>query len=160
MNIKFRFATEEDADLYFKWTNDPIVRMNSYDSSEIIYKNHIEWFKTKIKDSSCYFYLFQDENNNMIGQIRINNIKPNIALIGISVDIDFRFKGIGHQILSIATEDYLQRFPIETIYAYIKKENQSSHNSFLKAGFNLKTMEIIHGIESYVMIKSQRNEDC
>jgi RimJ/RimL family protein N-acetyltransferase len=155
-NIHFRFAKEEDLDLYFNWTNEKAVRENSYRQEAISYAQHTKWFLDKIHDQAYFFYLFFDEKNSAVGQVRIQQTATQEALIGISIPPEVRSKGLGVSLLVAATEDFLKKFPADTIYAYIKKENQSSFHSFIKAGFVLDKTEPVEGIESYIMIKRSR----
>mgnify|MGYP001548003329 CR=1 FL=1 len=107
MKIKFRKAKLEDAQLYFNWANDKIVRQNSFNTSEIGYELHVKWFTAKLNSPDCFFYLFTDENDEPIGQVRIDKTNEEIV-IGISIDEKQRGKGFGVSMLNQATEDYLK----------------------------------------------------
>ena len=147
-NIKFRFAELSDADLYYKWANDTLVRQNSFNTSEISYEQHINWFTNKLKSKDCFFYLFLNNENTPLGQVRIDKSNDEIV-IGISIDENFRGKGLGVLMLNQACDDYLLKFPEAEIIAYIKEKNTASINQFGRAGF-IKTGDImISESESY-----------
>jgi spore coat polysaccharide biosynthesis protein SpsF len=129
-----RPAELSDVDLYYKWANDMLVRQNSFNSEEINYQQHVNWFKNKLNSSECYFFLFLNYQNIPIGQIRIDE-SNNEKIIGISIDENFRGRGYGVEMLNMACFHYLNKFPNEEIIAYIKESNIASINQFSRAGF-------------------------
>jgi len=139
MKLKFRKANSEDAQLYFNWANDKTVRENSFNLSEINYEQHVNWFTNKLSSSDCFFYLFLDEQNTPVGQVRID-ITGEEAVIGISIDEHYRGKDLGVEMLTQACNDYFKIFPNAVIIAYIKEENTASIKLFTKANF----IKIVH----------------
>lgn len=150
--IHFRFATEKDIETYYKWTNDPIVRTNSFNQKEVPYENHVAWFHSKLASQNCFLYLFLTEDNVPVGQVRIENGKTE-TIIGVSVDTEYRGKGLAGRMIAIASEDYLEKHPSGEIVAYIKIENTSSYHSFLKAGYGDEEIVLEQGIKSYKLHK-------
>lgn len=141
--LNFRKATIDDADLYYKWSNDPLVRENSFQQEVIPYQSHLKWFKQKIETEVCQFYLFLNLEDTPVGQVRIDKVN-NETIIGLSIDAHFRGKGLGAIMLDMACLDYLGKNPNETVVAYIKEENISSNKIFEKAGFNSLTKVLIN----------------
>lgn len=135
--IDFRTANISDAEIYYKWINDKIVRKQSFNSDLIKWDEHFAWFKDKLSDPQYYFYIFQNEEKQNIGQVRIQIIGNKNSIIGVSIDQDFRGYGYGSKILEIACNDHLSIIPDIIINAYIKQENKISKFIFEKAGFNL-----------------------
>ena len=133
--IYFRIANISDAEIYFKWVNDKIVRKQSFNSDLIKWDEHLAWFKNKISDPQFDFYIFYNDQKNNIGQVRIQNIDNKNSIIGVSIDENFRGYGYGAKILQIACNEYLSKIPEIIINAYIKKENNVSKLIFEKAGF-------------------------
>ncbi|MCD6067569.1 MAG: Acyl-CoA N-acyltransferase [Bacteroidetes bacterium] len=154
--LDMRFAEATDADLYFNWANDALVRQNSFQTAEIDYPTHINWFTGKLKSDDCFFYLFLNEENIPAGQVRIDRSNGEIV-IGISIDAAFRGKGLGVEMLNRATENYFQKFPDAAIIAYIKEENTASLHQFTKAGFSRTENVSISGHSSY-KFKKTNNE--
>lgn len=152
-NLHFRFATEEDTDLYYQWANDELVRENSFSSKEITYTEHVNWFHQKLVSKAYFFYLFLTEQNQPVGQVRI--VKGKETIIGISIDKNFRGKSLGTEMLLIACEHFLSNNENEKIVAYIKVNNSASYNVFKKAGFC--DIEIVdeQGYKSYKLFKKQ-----
>lgn len=154
MKIKFRKATISDADLYFSWLNDPEVRNNSYQADPVPYETHLAWFTKRLNADSTFFYLFINEKNIPVGQVRIERQQQE-TIIGISIDKNFRGMGLGSEMLNKATDDFLSKYPQDQIHAYIKLSNPSSYRIFKKAGFEELGKENISGVESYKLIKNK-----
>lgn len=153
--LKARRAGAEDVDVIFKWANDPSARANSYDHAPIDYESHSIWFRNRLNSDRCFFYLFSDENDALIGQVRIELIETNSAVISVSVDNREREKGYSSEMLKMATQEFLVAHNDIKILAYIFHTNDRSFRSFLKAGFSKIRDEIINGIPSHVLLKAQ-----
>ncbi|MGX7668335.1 GNAT family N-acetyltransferase [Flavobacterium pedocola] len=151
--IWFRKATEEDVELYFTWANDPAVRSNSYATESIPYENHVNWFKSKVKDENCFMVIFQDHENQNIGQVRIQKTNAVSAIIGVSADENHRGKGYAAKMIAKASDVFLTENPEICISAYIKLDNQASSKAFEKAGFSLLETLKYEGADSFHYIK-------
>ena len=151
-SLHFRFAHEHDVDLYFKWMNDKLVRENSFNQKLLIYDDHVQWFQSKLASRDCFFYLFLNHKDQPVGQVRIDNNHQEI-IIGISIDENYRGKGLGAAMIEMASGDYLQKFPLAVIVAYIKVENRASYHIFKKAGFNHEEIVTVQDCESYKLYK-------
>lgn len=146
-NLQIRKAKLADADLLFEWTNDELVRKQSFSSDIISYENHCQWFQNRIKDENSLFFIIE-ENKIPAGLVRFD-IDNEVATIGISIDKDFRGKGLGRDIIVLGAQSYFNEneFPI---LASIKNENVASIKSFEKAGFSFFKNDKINGIESVI----------
>lgn len=133
--LTFRKATIEDCALYHSWANDPVVRDQSYNTASIDLDTHTKWFNERVNSPDFYFYIFQNESQQNIGQVRITKDKDNTAIIGVSIDNRHRGKQYGAKILNMASDSFLTENPAYTIYAYIKNSNAASIHSFIKANF-------------------------
>lgn len=151
--IKFRKAKIEDSKIYFDWANDTTVREQSYNSNAIVWGNHNNWFTAKMNDTTCLMLVFQDEQNNNIGQVRIQKENDTNALIGLSVDSEHRGKGYAKEMLQSASDFFLMENPYFCIDAYIKEQNLNSKFAFEKAGFQFLGMTICEGYKSFHYIK-------
>jgi len=156
MKINIKTATLADADLYYQWANDDLVRQNSYEQSKISYDDHVAWFKRKLQSTDCFFYLFEAENKP-VGQVRIENRSEEIV-IGISIDPNYRGKGLGPILLEMAIEEYFKKFPKARICAYIKETNAASYAIFKKANFKNDEFVMVNGIKSIKLCKTYNDE--
>lgn len=147
LHISFRKASEKDMLTVFKWSNDNLVRQNSYNSDEIALKDHKNWFTNKIKDEKSLFLIVL-VNNQPSGIVRYE-INNEYSVVGIVVSKDYRGQGLATYFLKEAAAYYFKRFD-KPIHAYIKKENLASIKSFEKARFKHFKDEIIKGNLSFV----------
>lgn len=154
--IYFRKPEVKDLDLYFEWTNDELVRSFSYQTDKISYESHVNWFHSKLIDSNCFMYLFENENGEKIGQVRIQKNGPN-AIIGISIDKNHRGKSYASKMIKLASEEFLKLNPSNVIEAYIKTSNESSIIAFQKAGFTFK--EKLNYLNEDSLLYTKTNEN-
>jgi RimJ/RimL family protein N-acetyltransferase len=138
--LKYRKAISKDVDVYYKWANDSTVRAQSYNSQLIDFKTHVKWFHEKINDENCSMIFFYDDENESVGQVRIEKSDSNNAIIGISIDSNKRGKGHASKMLEISTADFLNSNDLVIIHAYIKESNVGSKKIFEKAGFQFQDM--------------------
>lgn len=153
-SIVFRMAIQEDVTLYYNWANDIEVRKNSFHTDSISYEDHVRWFNTKLISGKCFFYLFLNIEGIPVGQVRIESYSEE-TLIGISLDREFRGKGLSTKMLNMASAHYLNSHPEEKISAYIKCENTSSYKSFIAANFKEVQSISIKGSKSFKLIKEK-----
>ncbi len=129
-----RKATKEDMALLFEWANDPTVRMNSFHSNPISYEDHKKWFCRIMEDENTLQFIMVQESKN-IGQIRLT-VSNDKAVIGYSIDKDYRGKGYGHIILSLIADEIKNNYPeIRKLVAKVKPGNLASNKLFEKAGY-------------------------
>lgn len=152
-SILFRKANESDNLLYFEWANDASVRDNSYKSEPISIENHKNWFANKLKDANCFMTVFENHIGNPIGQVRIQRLDSESALIGISNDAAHRGKGYASKMIQMASEVFLNDNPQSCISAYIKLENPASQKAFEKAGYELDKVLEYESIPSFHYIR-------
>lgn len=135
MNGFLRKATEEDMDLLFNWCNDPVVRKNSFSTTEISYAEHMEWYKKILNRSDCRQYIYMYENK-AIGQARIT-ITGEIAEVGYSICADKRHMGHGKNLLKLIKQQVALEFPqIKKIIGKVKTKNVVSQQAFISAGYS------------------------
>lgn len=135
--FEIRLAKIEDIKDIFGLSNDEMVRMNSFNQEKIEWENHQNWFKNKIYDENCLFYVIRDVNNKLISQVRFDKNK-NEAEISISISPEFRGKGYGAKILNLTAKKVIEENNLKKIIAYVKIENKASKTVFEKAGYILK----------------------
>lgn len=152
--ITFREANKTDVDIYFKWANDPLVRLFSYNSELISLDDHVRWFLDKLDDGKCHLYIFQNSSQQNIGQVRIQQTDETNSVIGLSIDEEFRGKGFGTQMLELSANFFLSRIPNSTIHAYVKCENEFSKRIFEKAGYKLIGEVVYQKLRSYHYTKN------
>lgn len=136
--LNFRLALAHDVELYFRWGNDVAVRQNSLNTKKIIYEDHIIWFSEKLKNPNVFMYLFLNSQNIPVGQVIIEK-KEKWASVGQSVAQEHRGKKYSSEMLSTSTDDFLSKFPKETIVSVVKSSNIASLKMSKKSGFRIVT---------------------
>ena len=135
MTMILREAKPSDADILYEWVNDPISRKSAFNSSEISYHEHVEWYK-KCQDDEHIRQLICEDNGVEIGQVRFD-IDDENAVLDYSIAPAYRLNGYGKMIVSLAIQyarDNMQY--IKTITAEIRPENIASRRVLSDNGFN------------------------
>ena len=145
--LKVREVTENDSELIFNWSNDPLVRSQSFKSNKIEFKNHENWLKEKLINNNSLLLINQFKNNN-IGLVRFEVEKDNCT-VGILLDKKYRGQGLSSLMLRISSAFYFNRFLIP-ISAYIKESNIASIKSFEKAGYKFFNNITVNGFNTLV----------
>jgi RimJ/RimL family protein N-acetyltransferase len=152
-----RPANLNDIELYFNWANDDSVRMNSYSSELIPYESHVNWFKNNLNKDYSLMLVFENDFKQAIGQVRIQKFDSNSAIIGISIDANFRGKSYSSRMIASASQDYFLKYQISTIHAYIKCENLPSKLAFEKAGYTQLEIIDFENTPSYHLVINNEN---
>jgi UDP-2,4-diacetamido-2,4,6-trideoxy-beta-L-altropyranose hydrolase len=143
-HLTLRRAREEDCRLLWEWANEPWTRSASFSSEPIGWEEHIKWFKAKLDDSHCYFYLATDVSDQPIGQARYE-LKDGEAVVSVSIDSRFRGKGYGRALISLSANQLLRDQNLTAIHAYIKPENRTSIRVFESAGYTSVGVITVNG---------------
>jgi RimJ/RimL family protein N-acetyltransferase len=145
--LKVREVTENDSELIFNWSNDPLVRSQSFKSNKIEFKNHENWLKEKLKNDNSLLLINQFKSNN-IGLVKFEVEKENCT-VGLLLDKKYRGQGLSSLMLRISSAFYFHRFLIP-ISAYIKESNIASIKSFEKAGYKFFNNTKVNGFNTLV----------
>ncbi len=136
LKMKFRRAKADDAELAFDWANDPEVRKYSYSKSEILWKDHVQWFTKKISDNFCKYFIVEIDSIP-VGQIRfdLSDDEPETYVISYLISKDWRGKGLGNSILVKGIQNLRTAHPVQKIIGYVQDLNIVSIKAFDRAGF-------------------------
>ena len=154
--LEIRNAELSDVDVIYKWSHDDLVRKQSYNSGNISYDTHCEWFKNKLADKNALIFIIETQGVPT-GMVRFDIVNE-MATIGISVDKNYRREGLAAAAINMAVNEYFSanNFPIQ---ASIKEGNIASVKSFEKAGFTYLRKEEINGAESVVYQLEKTNNE-
>lgn len=145
-DITVREAQKEDALLYFQWANDPVVRQMAFHTEPISWESHIKWFETKIESSKSHLLLCYYKRQP-VGQIRFDILENKAAEIDISIDKEYRGRGLGKLMLSAALDYEQLMMGVKTFVSEVKQENVSSNKMFMACKFRLVKQQ--NGINYY-----------
>ncbi|MCE3278362.1 MAG: glycosyltransferase [Bacteroidetes bacterium] len=138
--ISIRKAAISDLQIYFKWANDPEVRHNSINTSQISLEGHNKWFKLKLKNKTSILYVIE-KSGIAIGQVRLDKDK-NGWEIDYSIAKQFRGKGFGEIILRNAILQFRKKH-MDKIIGKVKQSNVPSCKVFDNLNFvKSKTFKI------------------
>ena len=143
---RLRKILPADIDFLFALANDPEVRRNSINTSEILYQEHCDWFMKKINSATSH-NLILEKASEPVGQIRFEfNDTEKIWEIGYSITSQYRGKGLGKLIIQKGIE-FAGVYPV---CGYVKEENKISQSIFNSLGFS---NEGIYYIKNCPLIK-------
>jgi UDP-2,4-diacetamido-2,4,6-trideoxy-beta-L-altropyranose hydrolase len=163
MNMGSKFSTlrhvrEEDCKLLWRWANDPEVRAVSFSSAAIPWEEHVKWFRSKLNNSGCVFFIGTNGDEIPIGQIRYD-LEGEKAVVSLSVDRKVRGKGYGSTLISLSARELFDTTSVTTIHAYVKHANEASVHAFEKAGYRRVATTTIGGEDAVhlVLCRSIKN---
>lgn len=157
LKLSLRLALEKDCEIIWKWANDTETRAVSFYPEFIPWDDHIRWFRSKLNDEKCFFYLVINQKGDSIGQIRIEKNKDEVV-ISVSIDKIFRGCGYGSIAIKMASQMFFHACDELFIRAYIKQGNKASERAFIKAGYKKEKETIIHG-QRAISLRLQRGID-
>jgi UDP-2,4-diacetamido-2,4,6-trideoxy-beta-L-altropyranose hydrolase len=149
--LALRQATAEDCSVVWEWANEPAVRAASFNSNPIKWDEHVDWFNTRLQNSSCLYYIVLNDMGLPIGQVRFDT-KGDQAEINVSISSGFRGHGIGTKAIRTASEHLFCETQVTRINANIKLENTASVHAFAKAGYKKIGAGIVKGQEALQMV--------
>ena len=80
--VSANLAKIEDAELLLKIHNASVKRGYFNSNNLIVYKDHIEWFKKKLKSNSK-IYIGKNSINKKFGYVRFDEVKSNIFQVSL-----------------------------------------------------------------------------
>lgn len=140
MPLVLRPVRIDDEALLLRWANDPHVRGNGFSTEPISSESHHRWFGTRIGSDGCKIYVFEDENQVPVGQVRLERTDDGWQ-IGYSIDGAFRGYGLAKRMLKTACEHLRAECPGSAVYGKVLSRNEASIRVFVALGFercNLK----------------------
>lgn len=147
LNMSFRKVNEGDLTLLYNWSNDKVVRENSYNKSEISFVDHSQWFLRKLSDSNS-LVLIAMINGQESGTVRYE-LDDDSTTVGISIAQEFRGRNLGGTMLRQSAIKYVETL-VFPVLASIKVKNDASVKAFKSGGYKFYQNEVVKGVNSYV----------
>jgi RimJ/RimL family protein N-acetyltransferase len=129
------YADENDRELLWEWRNDPETRRTAFETGEIHFEQHCEWFNSKINSETTKIFIIKDSKQTPVGQIRFDIDENKNTEIDVFIAKSERGKGYATASLKSACVYGFTTLGIEKFTAHIKTENAASIALFTKAGF-------------------------
>jgi UDP-2,4-diacetamido-2,4,6-trideoxy-beta-L-altropyranose hydrolase len=155
--LKLRAVRQDDCQMLWEWVNDSVVRAASFFTEPIPWENHVRWFRTKLSDPHCYYYIFLNQEGVPVGQVRFDTLGDK-AEISISIASNFRGSDLGAEAIRTASKHLFQETSIARIYAHIKPNNYNSIYAFTKAGYHMDGMKTVNGHRALRMVLNKSKE--
>jgi len=134
--LSIRRATDEDCYDLWIWRNHPEVRKWCFNTNEIDFEVHKEWFRKKNKDENTRIYIIENEKGKKIGQVRFDINQQAKAVINVNLNPEYFGKGFGSKMIEKATKIFIEeKKDIKTIVAEINDLNIASKKAFERANY-------------------------
>ena len=131
--ITLRKAKISDSKTIWKWRNDPLTRSMFINKDFIEYKDHLKWFKSKLKNKNSFIFIGQAFGKN-VGMVRID-VSKNIGEISININPRFRGISLSETLLTDSIQAFRKKKPNCELVADIDKKNTASIKIFSSIGF-------------------------
>lgn len=156
--LHLRPARDEDCRMLWEWANDSEVRAVSFSSEPIPWERHLVWFRAKREDPACVLLIATTEDGTPVGQARFD-VAGDAATLSISLDVAFRGKGYGAEIIASASSALFDAVNgVSTIHAYVKPDNAASCRVFIKAGWEDCGKTVLPGGQRAIRFAHQRSK--
>jgi len=140
-NLLLRALEPEDLDILYKWENNS--ELWKYGSTLTPYsKFALRDYLTNslqgvINSGQLRLMVIEKKSNAAIGTVDLYDYDPihQRAGIGILVDMQFRRKGYGSEILNLTADYTFNILHLNQLYAYIPASNTESFNLLSKCGY-------------------------
>lgn len=129
-----RKVTEKDAEILFRWRNEPETRANSFHMEPISYEEHVSWLKAALRNPMQEIYIFCD-GDMPIGQVRLST-ERDVATISYSIDAAYRARGYGRAMLRCVEKLCADRGTPKMLCGYVKQINIASQVIFESLGYS------------------------
>lgn len=131
--VQIRQARADDIFHYFRWANDPTVRVYAHNPAPISWANHKKWFTAKICSESSWLFVMEVDGVPF-GQIRFDEVGEELV-IGYSLAPVVRGRGLGMYLVAKGVEAVIKQ-SLLTLRADVLMGNAASLNIFRKLGFS------------------------
>ncbi len=134
------------------------MRSSAFSTGPIAWEEHVDWFRSKMRESGCLLLLALDAEDTPVGQVRFDSINESETEIDISIDRSRRGRGYGSLLIDKAVERVLRTTQVRVIHAFIKPENVQSVRAFERAGFVRAGIESKDGMAALHYVRGDGNE--
>lgn len=129
-----RHAVLEDAQCIFEWRNGPWIVSLSTSQRTVTLEEHRQWMQKILGSRQHLLFVIEPEAGLGAGTVRLERHKSR-AVITIYLLREFTGRGFGVRAIQEACVKAFACWPVESIHACIRRNNQPSLSAFSKAGF-------------------------
>jgi len=150
--LQVRPARFEDVELLWRWTNDQMMRANSFQSDPIPYNKHIKWYQEKLQSPNTRIWILELDQEPA-GQVRYDRVDTHEAVISFSIAADYRGKGISTKALVLTAGMACRELGVKRLKGVVFLSNEASRHAFAKAGFQCIGEEKISGKLCHIYVR-------
>ena len=133
--LRLRCARSSDAELLWRWANDPDARCASFSSAQIPWAEHLRWFESKLATPDSVVWIATDMDGNPVGQLRFDAQDQAEAVVSVSLAPERRGGGLAVKLIRLGAFQLFEEARWQKVFAFIKADNVASRRSFERAGF-------------------------
>ena len=135
--LVLRPVERSDADVLFRWLNEPDRRATSFRTSgPVAWIDHVAWLDRHLDDANGWHALALMDGKPA-GQVRIER-EDGSAVVSLYVDQAFRGCGVGQRLIEAACREAGRRWPGLPVLAHVRADNPASLAFFQHSGFSLE----------------------
>lgn len=131
--VTLRPATTADAELVWRWNDDPEARKVSFDPARIPWATHERWYAARLADPATWLRIVEVDGRPA-GVVRIQR-EASEDVLSVAVGPEHRGSGVGGEALRLACTTYAREVGRSAVVAKIRKDNDRSLRAFERAGF-------------------------
>lgn len=131
MNLVFREATLEDAQLLLDWRNDETTRVSSHNMGLLTLSSHVKWLKDSLNNKHRTI-LIVELGGVAVGTVRKDELDNGLVELSWTVSPEHRGLGLAKAIVCKVCHETKDK-----LYAEIKVSNVASLKSAKAAGFRI-----------------------
>jgi RimJ/RimL family protein N-acetyltransferase len=128
VQVNLRPVTMDDANMLFRWRNDPVTRANSRSTASVSWEDHCKWLKASLANPNRDL-LVAEIDGVPVGRARIDRGEE--TEVSWTVSPDHRGKGVGKAMVAMVAA----ACPRGPVVARIKPSNRASQAIAAYAGF-------------------------
>lgn len=148
-NLILRRANKNDCHIIWLWSNDPVIRQNSFHSDPIPWESHFFWYNSKISEPNVLFFIASNTLGEPIGYIRFEPVNTAQFVVSVAISPDQRGIGYGKHLIMLGMQEVQRMVSVDTFHAYIKTSNQASIRAFSGVGYSEAEVITINGCQAF-----------
>ena len=138
-NIYLRPLVERDAEISFKWRNNPVIwkYTGTKPNTIITYEIELNWIREVLKrEDERRFAICVVETDEYIGNVQLTNINTKTAQYHLFIgETSFWGKGVASRAICLILEFAFSTLKLNEVYAYFNSDNIASIRACEKNGF-------------------------
>ena len=132
MNVTLRKVGTNDLKKIYEWRNHPEIRKNSYNENEILWNEHVGYWKKRLGGSGNYSFIVVSDNID-VGLVRLDK-RDDSYEVHIMIAPDKQGKGFGTAAIA-KVKGVAANLGIKKLIAKVKPANIASKIIFTENGF-------------------------